>query len=42
MNVSLVSNPVEIRGKDNVLSVGDFFLYRKLIHAEAIISFKIA
>ena len=42
MHVSLVRDPVEIRGRDNVLLVGGFFLYRKLIHAEGIISFRIA
>ena len=42
MHVSSVRDPVEIRGRDNVLSVGGFFLYRKLIHAEGIISFRIA
>ena len=33
--------PVEIRGRGSVLLVGGFFLYRKLIHAEGIISFRI-
>ena len=42
MHVSLVRDPVEIRGRDSVLSFGGFFLYRKLIHVEGIISFRIA
>ena len=42
MHVSLVRDPVAIRGRDNVLSVGGFFLYRKLIHAEGITSFMTA
>ena len=42
MHVSSVRDPVEIRGRDNVLSVRGLFLYRKLIHAEGIISFRIA
>ena len=42
MHVSSVRDPIEIRGRDNVLLVGGFFLYRKLIHAEGIISFRIA
>jgi len=42
MHVNSVRDPVEIRGKDNVLSVGGIFLYRKLIHAEGIISFRLA
>ena len=42
MHVSLVRDPIEIRGRDNVLSVGGFFIYRKLIHAKGIISFKTA
>jgi len=42
MHVSSVRDPVKIRGRDNVLSVRGLFLYRKLIHAEGIISFRIA
>ena len=42
MHVSSLRDRVEIRGRDNVLSVGGFFLYRKLIHAEGIISFRTA
>ena len=42
MHVSSDRDPVEIKGRDNVLSVGGIFLYRKLIHAEGIISFRIA
>jgi len=42
MHVSSVRDPVEIKGRDNELSLGGFFLYRKLIHAEGIISFNIA
>lgn len=41
MHVISVKEPVEIRGWDSVLSVGGIFLYRKLIHAEGIISFGI-
>ena len=41
MHVSSVKDPVEIRGRNIVLSVGGFFLYRKLIHAEGNISFRI-
>jgi len=41
MHVSSVRDPVEIRGRDSILSVGGIFLYRKLIHAEGIISFRI-
>ena len=40
MHVNSVRDLVEIRGRDSVLSVGGFFLYRKLIHVEGIISFK--
>lgn len=40
MHVSSVRDPIEIEGRDNVLSVVGFFLYRKLIHAEGIISFR--
>jgi len=40
MHVSSVRDPVEIRGWDNILLVGGFFLYRKIIHAEGIISFR--
>jgi len=42
MHVSSEKGPVEIKGRDIVLSVGGLFLYRKLIHAEGIISFRIA
>jgi len=41
MHVSSVRDPVEIRGSNNVLSIGEFFLYRKPIHAKGIISFRI-
>ena len=40
MHVSSDRDPIEIRGRDNVLLVGGIFLYRKLIHAEGIISFR--
>jgi len=42
MHVNSDKDPVEIRGRDIVLSVGGSFLYGKLIHAEGIISFRIA
>jgi len=41
MHVSLEKDPVEIKGRDSVLLVGGIFLYRKLIHVEGIISFRI-
>jgi len=40
MHVSSLRDPVEIRVRDNVLPVGGFFLYKKLIHVEGIISFR--
>ena len=36
MHVSSKKQPIEIKGRDNVLSVGRIFLYRKLIHVERI------
>jgi len=37
MHVSSDRDPVEIKGRDSVLSVGGIFLYRKLIHVEGIL-----
>jgi len=42
MHVSSDRDPIEIKGRDSVLSVGGILLYRKLIHAEGIISFRVA
>jgi len=42
MHASSIRDPIEIRGRDSLLSVGGFVLYRKLIHAKGIISFRIA
>jgi len=42
MHVSSEKDPVGIKGRDSVLPVGGIFLYMKLIHAEGIISFRIA
>jgi len=42
MHVSSDRDLVEIKGRDSVLLVGGIFLYRKLIHVEGIVSFRIA
>ena len=41
MHVSSEKDPVEIKDRDIVLLARGIFLYRKLIHAEGIISFRI-
>ena len=40
MHVNSDRDPFEIKGRDNVLSVGGIFLYRKLIHVEGNISLR--
>jgi len=42
MHVISVRDLVEIIGMDNIISVGGFLLYKKLIHVEGIISFRTA